>query len=207
MINIALVEDDNELREHLRTYFDSQKEFKCSFSVDSAENLLWHLKTSEPDIILMDIGLPGMSGIEAMKLVREKYPEVEIIMLTVYSDPQKIFDALCAGASGYLLKNAPFDELKASIIELKEGGAPMSPQIARKVINYFKPKKEVKESVLSDKEKEVVIGLVDGLSYKQIGERLFISFETVRSHIKNIYKKLHVHSKAEIIRKSFRDEI
>ncbi|MGE5795634.1 MAG: helix-turn-helix transcriptional regulator, partial [Ignavibacteria bacterium] len=110
-------------------------------------------------------------------------------------------------ASGYLLKNAPFDELKASIIELKEGGAPMSPQIARKVINYFKPKKEVKESVLSDKEKEVVIGLVDGLSYKQIGERLFISFETVRSHIKNIYKKLHVHSKAEIIRKSFRDEI
>ncbi len=207
MINIALVEDDNELREHLRTYFDSQKEFKCSFSVDSAENLLWHLKTSEPDIILMDIGLPGMSGIEAMKLVREKYPEVEIIMLTVYSDPQKIFDALCAGASGYLLKNAPFDELKASIIELKEGGAPMSPQIARKVIDYFKPKKEVKESVLSDKEKEVVIGLVDGLSYKQIGERLFISFETVRSHIKNIYKKLHVHSKAEIIRKSFRDEI
>ncbi|MGE5796009.1 MAG: response regulator [Ignavibacteria bacterium] len=207
MINIALVEDDNELREHLRTYFDSQKEFKCSFSVDSAENLLWHLKTSEPDIILMDIGLPGMSGIEAMKLVREKYPEVEIIMLTVYSDPQKIFDALCAGASGYLLKNAPFDELKASIIELKDGGAPMSPQIARKVIDYFKPKKEVKESVLSDKEKEVVIGLVDGLSYKQIGERLFISFETVRSHIKNIYKKLHVHSKAEIIRKSFRDEI
>jgi DNA-binding NarL/FixJ family response regulator len=207
LINIALVEDDNELREHLRTYFDSQKEFKCSFSVDSAENLLWHLKTSEPDIILMDIGLPGMSGIEAMKLVKEKYPEVEIIMLTVYSDPQKIFDALCAGASGYLLKNAPFDELKASIIELKNGGAPMSPQIARKVIYYFKPKKEVKESLLSDKEKEVVIGLVDGLSYKQIGERLFISFETVRSHIKNIYKKLHVHSKAEIIRKSFKDEI
>jgi DNA-binding NarL/FixJ family response regulator len=208
LIKIALVEDDNELREHLRNYIDSQKEFKCTLSVDSAENLLWYLKTSgEPDIILMDIGLPGMSGIEAMKLVREKYPEIEILMLTVYTDQQKIFEALCAGASGYLLKNAPFEELKSSIIELKNGGAPMSPQIARKVIDYFKPKKEVKESVLSDKEKEVVVALVDGLSYKQIAERLFISFETVRSHIKNIYKKLHVHSKAEIIRKSFRDEI
>jgi DNA-binding NarL/FixJ family response regulator len=128
-------------------------------------------------------------------------------MLTVYTDQQKIFEALCAGASGYLLKNAPFEELKNSIIELKKGGAPMSPQIARKVIDYFKPKKEPKESVLSDKEKEVVVALVDGLSYKQIAERLFISFETVRSHIKNIYKKLHVHSKAEIIKKSFRDEI
>ena len=143
-----------------------------------------------------------------MKLIKDKYPEIEILMITIFADFRKIFDALCSGASGYLLKNAPFEEIKNSIIELNNGGAPMSPQIARKVINYFKPeKKREKISVLSDKEKEVVVGLVDGLSYKQIADRLFISVETVNSHIKSIYKKLHVHSKIEVIKKSFRNEL
>jgi DNA-binding NarL/FixJ family response regulator len=209
MIKLAIVEDDNELRKHLEDYLNQQEEFNSILSVDSAENFLWEIKKSDqPDIILMDIQLPGMSGIEAMKLIKEKYPDIEILMLTIYADSQKIFDALCSGASGYLLKNAPFDEIKSSIIELNNGGAPMSPEIARKVIGYFKPtEKKKKESALSDKEKEVVIGLVDGLGYKQIADRLFISVETIRSHIKNIYKKLHVHSKAEVIKKSLKDEI
>ncbi len=209
MIKLAIVEDDNELRKTLEDFLNQQDEFNCILSNDSAENLLWDMKKSElPDIILMDIQLPGMSGIEAMKLIKEKYPEIEILMLTVYADSQKIFDALCSGASGYLLKNAPFEEIINSIIELSNGGAPMSPQIARKVISYFKPKKkQKKESTLSDKEKEVVIALVDGLSYKQIAVRLFISVETVNSHIKNIYKKLHVHSKSEVIKKSLKNEI
>jgi len=209
MINFAIVEDDNELREHIKDYLSEQEGFGCIYSVDSVESLMFRLQPDElPDIILMDIGLPGMSGIEGMKLLKEKYPGIELIVITVYEDPKKIFDALCAGASGYLLKNAPFSEIKSSIEISIDGGAPMSPQIARKVISYFQPKEKKKsESPLSVKEKEVVIGLVDGLSYKQIAERMYISAETIRSHIKNIYRKLQVHSKAEVISKSFRNEI
>jgi len=209
MIRLAIVEDINEFRESIKGYLDEQPEFKCVLSENSIESFSWKIKSSElPDIVLMDIELPGMSGIEGMKILKEKYPEVEILMLTVYADSRRIFEALCAGASGYLLKNSPFDEIKNSIIELHNGGAPMSPQIARQVIGYFKPKPlSRKESVLTDKEKEVVVGLVDGLSYQQIADRLFISVETIRSHIKNIYKKLHVHSKAEVIKKSLKDEI
>ena len=209
MIRLAIVEDIDEFRESIKGYLDEQPEFKCVLSENSIESFSWEIKSSElPDIVLMDIELPGMSGIEGMKILKEKYPEVEILMLTVYADSRRIFEALCAGASGYLLKNSPFDEIKNSIIELHNGGAPMSPQIARQVIGYFKPKPlSRKESVLTDKEKEVVVGLVDGLSYQQIADRLFISVETIRSHIKNIYKKLHVHSKAEVIKKSLKDEI
>jgi DNA-binding NarL/FixJ family response regulator len=209
MIKLAIVEDIDEFRESINSYLEEQQEFKCVLSENSIESFLWKIKNSElPEIVLMDIELPGMSGIEGMKILKEKYPEVEILMLTVYADSRRIFEALCAGASGYLLKNSPFEELKSSILELHEGGAPMSPQIAREVIGYFKPKPlSKKESVLTDKEKEVVIGLVDGLSYQQIADRLFISVETIRSHIKNIYKKLHVHSKAEVIKKSLKDEI
>jgi len=209
MIKLAIVEDIDEFRENIKSYLDDQPEFRCVLSENSIESFLWKIKNSDhPEIVLMDIELPGMSGIEGMKILKEKYPEIEILMLTVYADSRRIFEALCAGASGYLLKNSPFEELKNSIMELHNGGAPMSPQIAREVIGYFKPKSlSKKESVLTDKEKEVVVGLVDGLSYQQIADRLFISVETIRSHIKNIYKKLHVHSKAEVIKKSLKDEI
>jgi DNA-binding NarL/FixJ family response regulator len=156
----------------------------------------------------MDLGLPGMSGIDGIKLVKEKYPDVDIVVFSVYNDPKRIFDSLCAGATGYLLKNTPLEEIKEGIELLSKGGSPMSPQIARKVIDHFNPaaKKKV-ESILSPKEKEIVVGLVDGLSYKLIADRMDISIETVRFHIKNIYRKLHVHGKAEVISKSLRGEI
>jgi DNA-binding NarL/FixJ family response regulator len=156
----------------------------------------------------MDIGLPGMSGISGIKLIKERYPEINIVMLTIHNDTRRIFQSLCAGASGYLLKTTPFKDIMSSLRELYYGGAPMSPQIARKVIDYFRPVgKQKSESALTKKEQEIVLNLVDGLSYKMIADQQNISLETVRSHIKNIYSKLHVHCKADVIRKSLQGEI
>ena len=143
-----------------------------------------------------------------IKIVKEKYPHIDIIMLTVHNDPHRIFQSLCAGASGYLLKTTPFQQIKEAIYELDRGGAPMSPQIARRVIQYFHPEQDpTAESLLTDKEKEVVLDLVDGLSYKMIADKQNVSIETVRTHIKHIYSKLHVHNKADVIRKSLSGEI
>jgi DNA-binding NarL/FixJ family response regulator len=141
-------------------------------------------------------------------LIKEKYPDIDILMLTVHNDPHKIFQSLCVGATGYLLKPTPLTEIKRFIEELSLGGAPMSPQIARRVIEYFQEDREEKEpSPLTDKEKEIVLDLVDGLSYKMIADKQSVSIETVRTHIKHIYKKLHVHCKADVIRKSLQGEI
>ncbi|MGB2958698.1 MAG: response regulator transcription factor [Bacteroidota bacterium] len=209
MINIAIVEDDADIRDVIRRYLDTQPDLSCKIACDSVEALFTQLKQEPlPNIILMDIGLPGMSGISGIRLLKEMYPDIDIIMLTVYKDPHKIFDSLRAGASGYLLKNTPLPEIKESIEALHAGGAPMSPQIARKVIQFFGPRESsAPSSLLSPREKEIVVGLVDGLSYKLIADRMHISSDTVRFHIKNIYKKLHVHSKAEVITKSLRGEI
>ena len=163
----------------------------------------------KPDLILMDIQLPGMSGIKGIGLIKDKYSDIDIIMLTVYHDSHKIFNALRAGASGYLLKHTSLPEIKESILKLLDGGAPMSPQIARKVINHFQenaPQKD-SDSDLTPREHDIVNGLVDGLSYKMIADRYDISIDTVRAHIRNIYKKLHVNSKAEVIAKSLKGEI
>ncbi len=219
VISVAIVEDEVEIREGIQRFLNRQKDFLCEVAVESVEDFLPYLKNkSLPDVILMDIGLPGMSGIEGIRLIKEKHPEINIIMLTVYNDPHRIFDSLCTGASGYLLKNTPFEQIKEAIKEVYDGGAPMSKQIARKVIDFFSPGKSPSEflnlsiphkteSPLTDKEKQVVVGLVDGLSYKMIADRMSISIETVRFHIKNVYEKLHVHSKGEVIAKSLRGEI
>lgn len=207
---VGIVEDNKKIRDLIQRYLDMQDELNCPVAVDTVEEMMDHLKEhKKPDVILMDIQLPGMSGIEGIGLIKEEYPEIEIIMLTVYHDSHKIFDSLCAGASGYLLKHTSLPEIKQSILKLLEGGAPMSPQIARKVIGYFKeqePKKHV-ESDLTPREHDIVNGLVDGLSYKMIADRYDISIDTVRAHIRNIYKKLHVNSKAEVIAKSLKGEI
>jgi len=156
----------------------------------------------------MDINLPGMNGIDGTRLIKEKYPEIEIIMLTSYDDSNRVFDSLKAGASGYLLKTTSLKDLHTALELLQSGGAPMTPQIARKTLEFFRPhKKEIRKSILTEKEKEVVQGLVDGLSYKLIADRMYISVGTIYTHIKNIYKKLHVNSKAEVITKSLRGEI
>jgi len=210
MILVGIIEDDEQIRNGVQTYLNRQDNFACDWSYGSVEEFLKNLsQTTIPNVLIMDLGLPGMSGIEGMKIIKEKFPNVDIIVFSVYNDPKKIFDSLCAGATGYLLKNTPLDEIKEGIELLAKGGSPMSPQIARKVIEHFgqtAKKKEV-ESPLSAKEKEIVIGLVDGLSYKLIADRMDISIETVRFHIKNIYRKLQVHGKAEVISKSLRGEI
>jgi DNA-binding NarL/FixJ family response regulator len=209
MIHVAIIEDDRVIREGIGEYLNQQSDMVCTAAKDSVEHFLaWLAHEEVPDVILMDIGLPGMSGISGIKIIHKKYPQVNIIMFTIYNDPHRIFQSLCAGASGYILKNIPFSEIRAAIKVVHEGGSFMSPQIARKVIDHFQNgSKKAVDSLLSDKEKEIVLGLVDGLSYKMIADRSFISLETVRSHIKNIYKKLHVHGKAEVIRKSVSGEI
>lgn len=207
---IGIVEDNRKIRDLIQRYLDMQEDMSCPVAVDSVEEMQKYLEEYEkPDVILMDIQLPGMSGIEGIQQIKKTYPEIDIIMLTVYHDSHKIFDSLCAGASGYLLKHTSLPEIRDSIQTLLDGGAPMSPQIARKVINYFKkpePQKDP-ETNLTPREQDIVNGLVDGLSYKMIADRYEISIDTVRAHIRNIYKKLHVNSKAEVIAKSLRGEI
>ncbi|HXF99791.1 MAG TPA: response regulator transcription factor [Bacteroidota bacterium] len=212
MITVGIVEDDKDIRSGIQKYLNHQKEFLCEIAAESVEEFL--AKTQEgdfPDVILSDIGLPGMSGTDGMRLIKERHPDVDIIMLTVYNDWQKIFDSLRAGASGYLLKNTPLTEIKKAIETVRAGGSVMSPEIARKVMEHFTApavvQRHTAESVLTPKEKEIVIGLVDGLSYKMLADRMNISIDTIRFHIKNIYKKLHVNSKAEVITKSLRGEI
>ncbi len=209
MISIALVEDIEEIRESMFQFLQSQSEFIVLFAADSVE-YFFEIYDSElpPDIILLDIGLPGISGLGAIKLIKERLPNSDIIMLTVYDDANRIFQAISAGASGYLLKNTPLEKIKESIIEVANGGAQMSASIARKVFNYFNeniPKES--EYNLTTREKEIVAQIVDGLSFKMIAANLGNSLETIKTHAKNIYKKLHVNSKAEVIAKSMRGEI
>jgi DNA-binding NarL/FixJ family response regulator len=209
MAKIGIIEDNKKIRQLIQRYLDMQDGMECSIAVESVEEMLEYLDSySKPDVLLMDIQLPGMSGIEGMKVFQEKFPEIEIIMLTVYHDSHKIFDSLKAGASGYLLKHTSLPEIKEAIDLLLSGGAPMSPQIARKVITHFNESGQKKsESNLTAREQDIVNGLVDGLSYKMIADRLNISIDTVRAHIRNMYKKLHVNSKAEVIAKSLRGEL
>lgn len=225
MKKIAIVEDNTTIRTLIQKFISKQDGYVCTQVYDAVEPFLVDLKQQLlPDVALMDIDLPGMNGIEGMKLIKSNFPTVEIIMLTVYHDSHRIFDSLCAGASGYLLKHTSLQEIKESIEVVINGGSVMSPQIARKVIGYFakqpnssseitkqqhvgEKQNTNQESDLTMREQEIVIGLVDGLSYKMIADRMAISLDTVRAHIRNIYKKLHVNSKAEVIAKSLRGEI
>ena len=203
---IALIEDDEQVRGILEKYLSVQAGMHFLFSAGSFEAFLGKVTIFQaPDIVLMDIGLPGINGIEGLKQIKEKYPETEVIMLTVYHEPDKIFESLCAGASGYLLKNVPLEEIRAGILSLGSGGAPMSPQIARRVIERFHPvKKENSQHILSEREQQVVNGIVEGLSYKMLADRLYLSIDTIRFHIKSIYRKLHINCKAELISKTVR---
>lgn len=207
--NIAIVEDNVKIRDLIQKFLNMQEDMNCDIVESSVESFLKFLKSGQkPDIVLMDINLEGMTGIEGMKLIKQKHPEIEIIMLTIYHDSHKIFESLKAGASGYLLKHTSLPEIKDALDMVLKGGSPMSPQIARKVIGHFQEKPEEKpDSGLTPREHEIVNGLVDGLSYKMIADRMDISIDTVRAHIRNIYKKLQVNSKAQVIAKSLKGEI
>lgn len=207
MIKIAIIEDDALVRNSLAAFFSQQEEIECLLSVSSAEQFFQKItEIPQLDIVLSDIGLPGMSGIDAIQGIKKKFPDVLIVMLSVYADSDRIFKALCNGAVGYLQKDTPLEDILDCIKIIHKGGSAMSPAIARKVVEYFAPKRTYNEP-LTAKEQQVITAMVDGLSYKMIASRLGITLETVRQHIKNIYRKLHVNSKGEVIVKSLKGEI
>lgn len=207
-LNIAVIEDVEDIRENLKEYLESQDDVHSVLISPSMEDFFVRINTvSPPDIILSDIGLPGMNGIEGIKKIRSMFPETDIIMLTVFSDTDKIFQSICAGATGYALKGTPMPDIYKAMLEIKAGGSYMSPSIARKVMNHFMPERKYKTENLTPKEKQIIEALTEGLSYKLIADKLGMSMDTVRFHIKNIYRKLHVNSKAEVISKAYRGEI
>lgn len=200
MILIYVVEDIEEIRNGLVFLISKDEEFETA-GFRNAEDLLTAMNNRKPDVILMDIQLPGMDGIECTKLIKQRYPEIQIMMVTVYEDDEKIFNALKAGASGYVLKKAPLDDMTKAIRDLRDGGAPMSGQIARKVVDTFSGnnKEATIEETLSVREREILDMLSRGLRNKEIAEKLFLSAHTVKAHIYNIYQKLHVRTRIQAI--------
>lgn len=204
MIYVAIVEDDKEIRESLSLIIDSTPGYVCKLIFANAEDAVAQLRQEDPDVVLMDVELPGMSGIQAVAKLKPILTETDFIMLTVRDDDSTVFDAICAGATGYLLKNTPPNRLLQAIDEVKVGGSPMSRSIARKVLASFQ---KPEPNPLSERETEILRKLCEGQNYRVIAEELFVSGHTVRTHIKNIYKKLHVSSRAEAVRKAIEDKI
>ena len=212
MLRVVVVEDNAPIREGLKILIDGTEGYSCISTFSDCETMLKNIVKLNPDVLLMDLGLPGMGGVEGIKKVKALLPELTILVLTVYEENDLVFDALCAGASGYLVKKTPPSKLLEAIKEAHEGGAPMSSQIARKVIDFFQKKKPVSSLqksvyVLTPREKEILSGLVEGHNFKFIADSLFISIETVRFHFRNIYKKLHVHSQSEAVAKAIKEGI
>jgi DNA-binding NarL/FixJ family response regulator len=203
-INVAIVEDDPEIRNNLSLIINSADDLICEQTYESAELFLAALDTTIPDVVLMDIQLPKMNGIEAVIQLKERHRHVEVLILTVHQNDKLVFDSLCAGASGYLIKNTPPARIIDAIQEAMRGGAPMSSQVARMVVQSFRKNRE---SDLTEREREVLEQLCKGKSYRSIGDALFISQDTVRSHIKSIYKKLEVNSKSEAVAKALKTRI
>jgi len=207
-IKVVIFEDNKLIREALQTIINGSPGFVCTGSFANVNQVLADINFSQPDVVLMDIEMPGLNGIEATKIIREEFPEIKVLIQTVFNDSDKIFNALCAGASGYILKtDSPIRQLEA-IREVYGGGGAMSTSIAQKVMGFFVRKNVIlvqpadTDFDLSTREKEILSLVVDGHNYKDIAEKIFISYETVRTHIKHIYKKLHVASRAEAILKA-----
>ncbi|MEL6141649.1 MAG: response regulator transcription factor [Bacteroidota bacterium] len=204
-IEIVLVEDDSNLRDLLKLLLNGTAGFFCRADFGNAEAMLKALPGLYPDLLLMDIDLgDGINGIEAVSQVRVQKPELNIVMLTVHEDEESVFAALCAGAVGYLVKGLEPVRLLEAVQTAVAGGAPMSPVIARRVVKTFHGRAQ---NPLSEREQEVLRLLCQGESYRGISEQLFVSGNTVRSHIKSIYQKLHVHSRAEVVAKAIKDRL
>lgn len=203
-IHIAIVEDDSEIRQTLSLILDGSQGFVCKYGYSDGESAMSAINADLPiDVILMDIDLPGKSGIEVTRYLKLKCPGVDIIMLTVQSDDDSIFESLCAGASGYLLKDTNPADLLVHIKEVFNGGSPMSSHIARRIINSFR----TIENPLSERERQVLKLLSKGMNYKEVATEMILSPHTIKSHIKNIYAKLHVNSRAEAIHKAFKQKL
>ena len=204
-ITLAIVEDLDEVRDGLKNFISLSTDFKILDTFKTAEEALYGLPKLQPDIVIMDINLPGMNGIECIRQVKDKSPKTQFMMFTVYENDEKVFEALKAGASGYLLKNTGLVQLIESLKELHNGGSPMSANIARKLVTVFRNKEKETEPVesLSIRENEILQLLSKGLLYKEIADKLSISVSTVRQHIHHIYEKLHVQNRTEAINKAF----
>ncbi|MCG2419022.1 response regulator transcription factor [Aequorivita sp. F47161] len=200
-IKICIIEDDALILKSLQQVLNKADGFKVTGTFFSAEAAFEIFTNYYPDVLLLDIDLPGISGIEAIPKLKKLQPELNILMLTVHEESELVFSALRQGAVGYLVKGSNSKLLLDGIREVYEGGAPMSPTIARQVIASFRPEKE---SILSDRENEVLQSLSNGTNNKQIAEDLFVSPNTIKAHIKNIYKKLHVNSRAEAVKKAMK---
>jgi DNA-binding NarL/FixJ family response regulator len=206
MIRLGIIEDDTMIRTTLCNYFSGEPGFQCMLEAGSVESFFeqWHADIYF-DVILSDIGLPGESGIQGVGRIRKKAPKCSVMMLTVYNDSNRIFQALCAGATGYLLKQTPLPKIKEAVVALMEGGSPMSPGIARKVVEYFNPRSsQTSNEKLTAREAQIVQAIEEGLTNKEVAIRMDITLETVKSHIKNIYQKLEVNSRHAIIKGNYK---
>jgi DNA-binding NarL/FixJ family response regulator len=203
-ISVSIVEDIPEVRQTIEKYIQQSENFMFEKAYSNSESAIKDLETLRPDIIIMDINLPGMNGIDCITEIRKKNTTTQFLIFTVFEDDEKIFDALKAGAMGYLLKRTPKEQLLEALLDLHNGGSPMSTSIARKVIQSFsKVSPSNYESTISKKEREVIELLAKGFLYKEIGDKLSISLNTVKQHLHNIYKKLQVDNKTEAINKYF----
>jgi DNA-binding NarL/FixJ family response regulator len=209
VIKTAVVEDMRDIRDGLTTLINFTDGFRCTGSYPSMEDALARLPGNIPDVLLSDIGLPGMNGIDGIRILKERYPQMQILMLTVYDDDDRIFDALCAGASGYLLKRTPPAKLLENIREAMSGGSPVSPEVATRVIRFFRefhnPDRE--DYALTPHETRLLKLLTEGYNYQTAAEKLGVSYNTIKFHVRHIFDKLQVHSKSEAVLKAMRDRL
>jgi DNA-binding NarL/FixJ family response regulator len=208
-IRVGIIEDDVSLRKGLAMLIGGTPGYQCTGQFCSVEEALRLLAPEPPEVLLLDIHLPGMTGSEGVSVLRAEYPSMQILMLTVYADEDKVFQSICNGACGYLLKKTPPAKLLEAIAEAHQGGAPMSPEIARKVVTLFQKTRpaQKQDEPLSPQEVRLLGLLADGHSYKTAAQELDISVNTVRNHVRSIYEKLHVHSKSEAVLKAFKSRI
>jgi DNA-binding NarL/FixJ family response regulator len=208
-IKVVIFEDNKHLRESLQLLISSSQQFHCIGAFADTRNVLAVVNNLMPDVIIMDIEMPIMSGIDATRLIKQKFPDTPILILTIFGDSEKIFHALQAGGSGYLLKNSSPEEIMNAVMEVYNGGSALSPQVAKKIVQFFQAGTPTQQNNynLTPKEKELLQHLVNGMTYKMIADVMQVSLETVKSHVKNVYRKLHVSSSNEAIVKALKHKI
>ena len=212
-IRVAIFEDNKLVRDALEAILNGTQGYLCTGAFADANGLERDIRKSDPDVVMMDIEMAGLDGLQATRIIHDKFPDIKVLIQTVFNDSDKIFNALCAGASGYILKNEPPGRQIDAVQEVFNGGAPMSSSIAQRVLQFFSDKNiilvapETTDYQLTDREKEILVLMTEGQNFRSIAEKSFISYETVRTHVKKIYKKLHVASRSEAILKANQQRI